>query len=254
MSVYVLRDCKHYLDGYDISGDTNKLTAKFMADEHDVTTFGNSGFHAKIAGLTQGQIDSEGFWYADGVDGPDEVFYSRFGSGNASSTDSTVTVCPADGTSGSVAWFGSQTIFEYTFLDGAVGDPATFKTTAKTRTQLVRGLIAVQSTMSLSGTASSSGIFLGVVGSTQSLYGAFHLMSITGSGTPVITMRIEGATNSASFAGSGQWFPFTSQSTSSGEVVRGANSSSRVDTYYRAVWTTSPSTASFTGVVSIGIR
>lgn len=50
MALYVLKDCKLYVAGFDISGDTNTVTIDHGAPELDVTTFGNDSVK-RIAGL-----------------------------------------------------------------------------------------------------------------------------------------------------------------------------------------------------------
>jgi hypothetical protein len=232
------------VDGYNVSGDENQITGKFTADELDTTTFGDTGFHSAIAGLTKAQIDSEGFWYADGDSGPEEVFYGRLaGSG------SVVTIVPENSATGSTAFFTQVIHFSYEPQSGAAGEPAMFRTSAMGKDQLVRGSLLLPSS-TLTTSASSSALDLGEVDQGEKVWAALHVLSVSNA-AHLLNVQVQSDTGTA-FTTPTTQIQFSTASEIDGEMLSTAGPIT--DDHWRLRWTVSPSTASFLAVCTVGIH
>lgn len=116
---FALTDVKVTINSVNWSGMARQVTLPFEAEELDSTTFGTSGWRARIAGLKDGSSDIE-FLNSFEAAGLDEVLWGLFG------TVVPVTISPrsvAVSTS-NPEYYGDLLVNQINPLDGTVGDLA----------------------------------------------------------------------------------------------------------------------------------
>jgi len=190
VGVFSLVNATVLYDGYDFSGDSNKLTIAAKVDELDSTTFTAAGapsYHARIGGLRDVELALDGYWQSAAANAVDPQVFPVLGA-----VDKPVTVSP-DGAAGSVAYLAQMGKFAYD-LGGSVGDimPFTVDSMGTNGVGLVRGQVAAaKQSVSATG-ALGSAVQLGAPTATQYVYATFHVLS---AGT-TITIQVQSDTAS----------------------------------------------------------
>jgi hypothetical protein len=190
MGVFALTNATIYGDGYDFTGDTNKIVLKADVDVLESTVFVTGtgpGYKTRVGGLRSAELAQDGFWQSATLLAPDPQIFP-----NLTTVDRVWTVSP-DGQVGSVAYLAQLGQFTYEAF-GAVGQltPFTVDAMGTNAAGMVRGQVAkAKAAVSATG-ALGSGQQLGAVGATQYLYGALHIFS---AGT-TITVVVESDDNS----------------------------------------------------------
>jgi len=114
MATIHLRNCKIFVDGYDLSADFETLNVAIAAEMLDETTFGDSTRIHK-GGLSVIDIDGSGYWNT-AAGSPDRILFDIVG------TDNKVITVFADGiTEGSSEGFSMKGVVETFNLGGTVG-------------------------------------------------------------------------------------------------------------------------------------
>jgi hypothetical protein len=116
---FALTDVKVTINAVNWSGMARQVTLPFEAEELDSTTFGTSGWRARIAGLKDGNSDIE-FLNSFEAAGLDEVLWGLFG------TVVAVTISPRSVavSTANPEYFGDLLVNQINPLDGTVGDLA----------------------------------------------------------------------------------------------------------------------------------
>ena len=164
----------------------NQVEINAESDAVDVTTFSSGGYKQSITGLGMFSVNISGF--QDFVaPAPGTVFPASTTTDGALST---FTVSAPGDTVGNVAYFGTARVMSITELSGAVGEAAGFAVNMTGNNRLVRGQMLHPSaarTATGNGTATAFTTPL----ATQSLHAAFHVHSVTGSGTITFTVQTD---------------------------------------------------------------
>lgn len=250
MGEQVLKNCKLYFDGYDISGHTNNITLNYGAELQDRTSFGSTA-RKRIAGLTNVELTGSGYFEA-GTSKPDTAIYPTIGSSSAT----VLTVCPtSNGAAGERAFSHKAMIGEYA-PGGNIGEIMGFSFAAFGEgSPLVRGVVAENST-ALSTGLSATPHNLGTGTSTQKVYAALHAISVSSSAA-VLDFTIQ-------CAGSSGFSIFTTQlalnqiTDTGGHTAQWKSTAASTDKNWYRLSITSTSTAvsagSLNGIISIGIK
>lgn len=243
MAFQVLRDCKLFIDGYDLSGHSNKLELKHAAEMLDDTVFG-AATKSRVAGLKDVELTGGGFFEANSADfKSDDVINAKL-----AVADTLVTVCPTDGTAGEVAFFFPALLAEYS-PSGAVGELFVFEITAHGCNTLARGTILENAAKSA--TASGTARNLGQVGASQKLYAALHVLAASGT-NPTLDMVIQ------SDDAEGMASPTTritfAQKTGVGSEWATPVAGAITDAWWRAAWTLGGVNPNFTVAVIVAIQ
>lgn len=177
MSVFYLLDCSAWVDGYDFSGDSNKLSLSAEVADLDRTRFRGGGWKSLRGGLKSVTAGLEGLW----SDEPDLE-----GFGDLGGADRAVTISPT-GVAGDRAYVFKATKLKYSaFGEVASLTPFTLDMSGSNTTGLVRGRVAAAlGDVSATGQLGSV-LNLGAVSSTQYLYAVAHVF-----GTPGTTITID---------------------------------------------------------------
>jgi hypothetical protein len=242
MAVYALTSPNIFVGTFDLTGDCNMIDGKILRNDLDVTTFGSGGWHTRIAGLADVDLNLEGFTNL-GAANSETYLFSILGVPNQ-----VVTIGEIDGTTGTDALlFRSIELGHEQALK--VGDAAGFKVPLKGSSVAVNGTMVWGKSTQTASTSSGSYLNLGAVSSTQYLYGTQHVFSFAGTS---LTTVIKSATNSSGL-GATTRLTFTAQSGTAAEFA------ARVpgpvtDTFWGASTTIVGATASITFAVGMGIQ
>ena len=174
----------------------------------------------------------------------DSITYSRL----TNSPDTIVTICPATGADGEVAYSFRSAQQSYTPIDGAVGDVAGFNVNATGSDKLMRGTILKNATTAVTGDGDGTAYNLGAVSATQKVYAAIHTHSIDG-GALSVTIYSDDAEGMVSPT------PRIPMSKTTGVTSQWYELAGPVtDTWWRASWYYTGTAAKFVIVMTTGGR
>ena len=186
MAIFALTNLHIAVDNLNLSCFANQVDVMAEADELDVTTFCGGGYRQKITGLASLSVNASGFQdYTSPAPG---TVLNATTDLVSPGTTRTFTVAPQGDTVGNTAYLGAAKATTLNELSGAVGEVAAFSLNLAGTSRLIKGkmLHAVAAE-----TATGSGTITTMAGpsATQSLYAAFHVYAVTGTGT--ITMNVQ---------------------------------------------------------------
>lgn len=242
MAVLALTGTTIYVAGYDMSGDSNKVTLNTSAEELEVTTFGSAGFREFVGGLKDVELSVEGFAQS-GTGKVSEELFPDLGTANR-----VVTVCPT-GTAASTAYLCQVGKFSTEeFGDVGAVNPFTLSAMGTSSQGLVRGQLAAAKQ-----TKSATGVLGSVVNITaptasQYVYAAVHCFS---AGTTV-TIQLQSDTAS-NFPSPTTQATFTAISAAGGSwLTRVAGGSLTGEDYWRLNISAITGTFSLAGAIGVG--
>ena len=243
MAELILKDCKMYVAGYDLSGDMNSMGLKYNAGLQDKTVFG-SGTRRRLGGLKDVEITGGGFWNATtDNDVVDPVIFNRIGS-----TEDVNSLIPEGTGIGNVAYFTQGLNAEYT-PSGNIGEMLAFSMTAHGNKPLVRGRLMEAGTISTGLTPTVQ--TLGVRKPKQKLCVGVHVLSVSSSDAG-ITLHVE-TDNTTDFSGSPSTALTVTLSDTDANVGRwDSTASSTGDDNYRVSITQTTTGDSVNAVVVLG--
>lgn len=123
------------LAGGTYSSNCAKVTINLTADDVDTTNFGSGGWRERVGGLKDGSISFD--WQQDYAAGAlDSVFMPLLGTQVAFEVRPASTAAAGSSTP---KYTGTLLVTEYSPVDSAVGDLATFSTTWPTVGAVTRG-------------------------------------------------------------------------------------------------------------------
>jgi hypothetical protein len=238
----VLKNCKLWLGGYDLTADFNQVAVTQDVPVLDTTTFGSVLAKTVEAGLLSVALDAKLFWAADSAPPikVDDVIAAAL-------AQSSVPISVAPQNAGVLGERG------YTFLarlaryqrGGQVGAHYLGDLRAEAQNaSLVRGLVLHNGAESSSGNA--TGYQLGLLASGKTCYAALHVLASSG-GT--LTVKVQ-SDDAGGFGSPTDRITFTA-ATAIGSEWKTLAGPVATDTYWRANWTLSAGTATFVLVVGI---
>lgn len=241
MGSLINKSLRTWVDGYDMTGDSNAGNLDLDHDVYDVTTYSNGGARARQCGNEDVTASQAGFW-ATGVGSVDENSFNNLGV-----ADAVLTMSP-DGFEGSPAYMMRTGRFKYS-LFGPAGQPAPFSidfSGTNGQTAVVRGQVTRGAYLANATGATGTAVNLGAVSSGQYLYGSLHAFAV---GT-TMTAVIESAPDNT-FASPTTRITF-GPVTAVGGVWGTRAAGAITDTWYRLRITAI--TGSFTIAANVGIR
>ena len=241
-TTHVLKNCKLYYGGHDLSGDLNQITLEYGAAEKDATTFGNDS-EVVLAGLKRVSLNHQGF-VNQGTDGGIDL--SSFDAiGDA---EENVTVCPVSGADGEIAFCLKDILTAYN-PGGAIGDVYAFTVSGRGAGDLIRG--TVMAAGAKTSTANGTVRQLGAVLATQRVYAMLHVVAASGT-NPTLDVVVE-SDDAADMVGATERIAFT-QATAIGSELKSA-AGAITDDRWRVRWTIGgTNTPTFTFIVIVGIQ
>lgn len=185
MAFQILKNCKIYIDAYDISGHSNSVELSHAAETLDKTTFGSS-FKQRMPGLKNSEAKIDGFWEADASASAnykiDDIVNAALGV-----TGKLLTICPTDGLAGEVAFCVPSMIGEYQ-AGASVGEIMPFNFSGANTDVLARGIILENSEKTATGNGTARQ--LGAVSASQKVYVGLHVLAVSGT-NPTLDIKIQ---------------------------------------------------------------
>ena len=236
----VLTNAGLYVGGYELSSYFNTLEITGEADVLDVTSFGAST-RQYLTGFKGVRFGGAG-WYDPA--NSDKPLFDAWGA-----TDNIVSIAQSNATGG-LCWFVRGCLPTYQ-MGASLGQAATIQLSGQTSTPpFVRGNILHRAT-GVTSSSSSTAQQLGAVASTERIFAAAHVFSISGTSTPTITFKVQ-SDNASNFPSATDRLTFTGM-TAIGAQWQSAGPSAITDDYWRVNWTITGSSPVFGFAVMFGI-
>lgn len=244
---HVLKNVRLFTGGLDLTGTTNKLEIKKKVETKPVTTWGSYD-------VTTGQVWEENIgglasaeWSAGGPDAygvglTDEILSSGVGLLGA------FTAMPASADVGAVAHLAYALEGDVTTL-GGVGDVAPWAASWKSSSPMPRGVVLHPPGTARTSTGNGTAVEYVAVAAAQKLYASLHVLSVSGTSTPTLTVTVESDTTGFPSATSRIAFDAATAVGGQWKSVAGAIT----DTFYRVSWTISGSSPSFLFCCAVGV-
>ncbi|WP_245786523.1 hypothetical protein [Lentzea albida] len=223
---------------------SNKLEVAAEVEEKDTTNFGSAGWSEMIGGLASTKISGEGQWEAADASKVDNAQWSGLGGVGP------WTACPNGSNVNDVAWLTNALTANYQ-LGGSVGDVAPWTAEASSSWAMPRGRVGHPPGTARTATGNGTAVQLPAVAAGQYLYASLHVLSVSGTSSPTLTVTI-GSDDSAGFASPVTRITFNAATARGGQIMRAVGPIT--DTWYRASWTISGTTPSFLFLVAFGVK
>lgn len=250
MPMFVLTNARIFAGGADLTARSNKVELASQLEEKDVTTFASSGWKEVLGGLFSSALGGEGQWEAGDLGKVDDESWTNLGAVGAYTVCPNASVAGGGASVGDIAWLLQAMKANYK-LGGQVGDIAPWTTAASGAWPLARGKVAHPPATPRTATGSGTSLQLTAVSATQYLYATLHVLSITGTAVPTITVKVQSSVDSA-FTVPNDRITFTAATTLGGQIKRLVGPIT--DTWYRAQFTISGTTPSMVFVVALSVQ
>jgi len=246
MSKFVLSNVRLFAGGADLTTVNNQVQLQAEAESKDTTAFAASGgvWHEELSGIKSTTLTASGQWEAGDASKVDDDAFGNFGSVGA------ISVCPAGAADGALAWLTQYNRKQYQ-LFGQVGDVAPWSWQSMGSWPLVRGAALTGPTTS-GATAGTAGTAtqLGAVSSSQHVYIALHVFSVSGTSTPTLTVTVQ-SDNASNFPSAATVTTLTGATAIGSQIVRVAGPIT--DDWFRISYAVTGTSPSFLFAVTAGI-
>jgi hypothetical protein len=249
MGKFVLKGSRLFAGGVDLTAVNNKIELKTEVDERETTAFNPSStsevWSEVLGGIASASCSAEGQWEAADATKVDDASWSALGGVGP------LTVCPAGGAvaAGDLAYLTKMLTGSYQ-LGGSVGDVAPWTLELAGSYPLVRGSALHPPGTARTATGTGTAVQIGALSATQALYVTLHVLSVSGSSSPTITVKIQSDDNSG-FSSATDRTTFTAATAVGGQTAK--ISGAVTDDYWRAQWTVTGTSPSFLLMVAAGI-
>jgi hypothetical protein len=244
LTAQVLTDVRLYVSGADLTGWSNKADVQASVAEEKTTNFASGGWTERVGGIFDTTVALEGFFEAFDLSRPDDTWWASL-----SSSIAAVTAIPTSGAVGSLAYLTRALVSDYK-VPGDVGRVLPWSASAKGNWPQVRGTVLHPQGTARTATGNGTGVQVGAVTAAQRMYANLHVLSISGTATPTITVKVQSSVDNT-FASPTDRIVFTAATTLQGQS--GSVLGAVTDQWWRAVWTISGTSPSFLFAVSAGV-
>jgi hypothetical protein len=244
MAVDFIQDCSLLVGAIEVAGNAKSANLATTVAPLDTTPMSTTGWTTLIGGNKSGSVDIT--FMSDFVNaGLDDVLWSYLATADVPKSFVRGT---ADG---SLAYLWRGIPLSYVPVEGAPGELAMGRISGQSSTgPVIRGKLlhpgGTARTTSSAGTARQ----LGALSATQRLHAALHVLSVSGSATPTLTVKVQ-SDNAEGFPSA------TDRITYTGATAVGYQWSSVdgavTDDWWRVSWTISGTSPSFLFAVTAGI-
>ena len=240
MPIYVLKDCRFYLGGYDLSGDHNEHRVNYSCNLVQSTAF-NADTKRRTPGLRDISSSHSGFSEA-GTDKVDAILFDRIGA-----AEKVVSIYPTVLSAAAIG-FGYKALHAKLGHGAKVGELWKFSVEVDGTGTFVRQTLMGWGTK----TASAAGTVtnLGAVSSSQRVYAIAHVTAIAGT-APTLTLTIKSC-DAQAFTTPTTRLNFTQFTAIGAQLISAAGPIT--DTWWRANWVLAGTDPRFTIVVGVGIQ
>jgi hypothetical protein len=240
----ILKNCGIFSDGYDFSGDHNEINLDLSKEILDKTTFSATRkSKEKTLGLAEAKANGMGFVNLAAA-GSDKIFFDQL-----SLVQKLTSIMPKTQSAGDIVYF--MQALRSTYKPGMkVGQLMSFSYDLESYGDIVNGTVLLNSTVSSSGNGTAYN--LGQVSASQKLYAGIHVLSVSGTGTPTITGKIQ-SDNLEGFGSPTDRITFAAK-TAIGSEWATPVSGAITDGWWRFNYTISGTNPSFLVLVVMGIQ
>jgi hypothetical protein len=243
MARFVLLNTRTFAGGADLTSNENKIELAAEYEEKSTTNFGSGGWEECIAGLGSAKVTAEGQWEAGDSGKVDDNLWADLGGVGA------LTVCPESANAGELAYLTRALRGSYGLGD-AVGEVAPWSANFASAWPIVRGFSLHPPGTARTADGTGTAVQHIAVPSGQYLYACLHVLSVSGTSTPTLTVKVQ-SDSANNFPSAADQITFTAATARGGEALRVAGPVT--DTWYRASWTITGTNPSFLFVVSFGV-
>lgn len=245
MGKMVFTDCRLFVGGVDLSGQSNSVEVEDEFEDKEVTNWRSGGAKEYMAGLEQPAFSAEGQWEAGDPGKVDDAMWASRRTVEAWSIGPTgVTDTAVGGLM--YAGYGLRTSAQ---LLGTVGDVAPWKASAAGSGPLARGLCLHPSGTARSTTGNGTAVQLGALADGKRLRINLHVLSATGT-TPSLTVVVK-SDNAEAFSTPTTQATFTAAAAVGDQTI--ILDGPITDDWWRVNWTVSGTGPSFLFLVVAGI-
>lgn len=244
LTAQVLTDVRIYMAGADLTGWSNKVDLASMAADEKITNFASGGWEERTGGLFDTAIGLDGFFEAADAGRPDDAFWANLGVSNVP-----ISIVPTSGAAGQLAYLTRVMVSDYK-PGGSIGKVLGWSASTKGTWPVARGQVMHPQGTARIATGTGTGYQLGAVLASQRMYCNLNALSIAGTSTPTITVKLQSSVDNT-FASPTDRITFTAVTVLGGQAssVLGAIT----DQWWRAVWSISGASPSFLFSVTAGI-
>lgn len=240
MASFILENTRALIDGFDFSAQANQGNLKLVKDVKDATNFGSGGTREKKLGIGTADLDLTCFFdTSDPVNSIDPVLDAKF-----ATIGTVITICPTTGLAGEISFPFVAGVFDLMrgFQFDELGEIHVLATGTGPSP---RCTILEDGKTSRSTNSNTTGVQLGAVSATQTLYAAAHVLSAAG-GSPSVALKVQSSsTQGGAYT---DRITFTTQTVKAAEFKKQAGAVT--DTWWRVLWVVGGAS---TFAVSVGI-
>lgn len=248
MAKIVLLDTRVFAGAADLSGQSNKLELTDEIEDKETTNFRSGGAKEFLGGLETVSINAEGQWEAGD---PGKIDDQQWASRRVLDVWTMGAESDSDTGPGSVMYIAKALRTSISLL-GAVGDVAPWTANATGTWPLARGVCAHPSGVARTSTGSGTAIQVGAVSAGQKLYASLHVLSVSGTSTPTLTVTVQ-SDDASGFASPATRLTFDAATEAGGQILR-TDGTAITDDWWRVGWTISGTDPSFLFLAAFGIE
>lgn len=255
MAVFVLKNTKIYIDGYDLSGKMNNVTLNYTGEMKDKTSFGSSA-RKRIAGLFSVELSGQAFYSASSSSAYEKSLWDCIGStgeiysifpegvGASSSTGGSTSL-------GNIGYAGKKLSYQYN-PGYQIGEIASLNFACQGNGPMVRVKTMEAGSISTALTATVRNV--GYRKPTEYLYAVFQCLTGTTAAGEKIVVKVQTATSSGfSSTTLSTALKFTAFTTANDTAQWKSTQQSTTHNWYRAVIASSGTTdGGINGVLALG--
>jgi len=244
MAVDFYKDMSVCVGSIEVAGHAKSANLQTTVAPLDTTPLSTTGWTTLIGGMKSGVVDLTLMAdFAD--DGLDETLWSLLG----------VAAVPKSfirgTTAGSLAYLTRVVPLSYTPIEGDVGALAGARLSGQSSTgPVIRGKLLHPGGTARTSSGAGTALQLGALSSTQRLYAALHVLSVSGTSTPTLTVTVQ-SDNAEGFPSATARISFTGATAKSYQW--GSVDGAVTDDWWRVSWTISGTDPSFLFAVTAGI-
>lgn len=244
MGIFVQTNVRLFVGGADLTSRSNKVELASDVEEKDATNYGSGGWKEVLGGLFSTAVMGEGQWEAGDLGKVDDDAWAALGTVHG------YTICPDGADVDDPAWLSQALRTQYK-LGGQVGDIAPWTWSAAGAWPLARGRVLHPPGTARTASGSGTAVEHVAVSATQYLYATLHVLSVSGTATPTITVTVESDVDGL-FASPATQISFDAATAIGGQIKRTAGAIT--DTFYRVTHTISGTNPSFLYIAAVGVK
>lgn len=243
MAAFILRDAKILYEGFDISGLLNSVALAHSSDLQDGSTFAQTT-RVMVPGVMDSNVEVNGF-HDDTVD---PLIFE--GVGKVTPPVDVLSLSPDGGNPGDVSYSMDVDVANYS-PGGNYGEIFGFSSTFQGHGPLIRGTLLQNGAETVTGVGTER--VIGTLSAQEGLWAALHVFGIIGSG---VTIDVKITSDVTGFGSPTDRITFTQVTDSTGvgaEFIK-LDGPITPDDEFRAEWTITGASPSFSIFVTVGKR